>query len=273
MIIADMTNADYHAHPSVSKSHLDDVARSPAHYYARRLDPNREPREATKAMEFGTAVHCAVLEPDRFEAEYIVAPKFDRRTKAGKAAAEDFEAQNKGRLWLPRDEYDACRRVRDSVRSHPVVGLLLDSGAAEQSMFWTDPDTGIECKCRPDWLTGDGAVVLDVKTTEDARQEAFARSIVNYRYFVQAPFYIDGVGMATGAVPDLFVFIAVEKSPPYPTAMYFADQQMIEHGRAEYSRNLSTIKASRESGLWLGYPEELMPISMPRWAVTRLDAV
>lgn len=272
-VVPDMPNAEYHAHPAISKSGLDDIARSPAHFYARRLDPNREPRVATKAMDFGTAVHAAVLEPERFEADYIIAPKFDRRTKAGKAAAEDFEEQNRGRLWLPRDEYDACRRIRDTVRGNSVVSLVLDKGAAEQSMFWTDPETGVACKCRPDWLSGDGAVIVDVKTTEDARAEAFARSIVTYRYFVQAPFYLDGVEQTTGTAPDIFAFIAVEKSPPYAVALYFADSQMVEFGRAEYRRNLQAYKAARDSNAWVAYPEELMPISLPRWAMTRSEAV
>lgn len=81
-----MENADYHAHPAISKSHLDLIARSPLHYWARYIDPNRVPTEPTDAMRLGTAVHTLTLEADQFEARYAVAPAVDRRYKAGKEA-------------------------------------------------------------------------------------------------------------------------------------------------------------------------------------------
>jgi hypothetical protein len=48
---------------------------------------------------------------------------------------------------------------------------------AEMSGFWSDPETGLGCKCRPDWLAmADGIVtgIVDVKTCVDASAEGFA---------------------------------------------------------------------------------------------------
>lgn len=262
-----MTNEEYHAHPAIGNSGLTAIARSPAHYYAQFLAPDRQPREPTPDMEFGTAVHCAVLEPQRFESEYIAAPKFDRRTKQGKQDAEAFEAANAGRLFLPQDQLDACRRVRDSVHGNPAVSVLLASGEAERSIFWTDDDTGVQCKCRPDWLTGDGRVIVDVKTTQDARQAGFARSVFQYRYFVQAAWYLNGVSVATADRPEVFVFVAVEKQPPYAVALYFADPDMIAAGKREYRRNLTTYAECLRTDQWPAYPEQILPLSLPSWAL------
>ena len=74
----------YHLHPAVGHSGLVRIMRSPAHY----REYVAHPPEPTPAMQLGTAFHTALLEPDRFGQSFVVAPKFDRRTKDGKAAAE-----------------------------------------------------------------------------------------------------------------------------------------------------------------------------------------
>src|SRR5690349_7675909 len=81
----------YHDHPAVGSSHLKSIARSPAHYWSEWLDPSRPPRTDTPAKWLGKAVHAAILEPERFKSDYVVGPRFDRRTKAGKEAAAAFE--------------------------------------------------------------------------------------------------------------------------------------------------------------------------------------
>ena len=93
-----LENADYHRHHAVSKSHLDQVARSPLHYWARYVDPNRVEPEPTPAMTIGTALHSHVLELDTWDQRYVVMPEgIDRRTKAGKAEWEAFSVASSGR--------------------------------------------------------------------------------------------------------------------------------------------------------------------------------
>ncbi len=88
---------EYHAGPGVSKSDLDLIARSPAHYRAQKAAP----REATPAMIIGSAFHTATLEPEKFDLEFAVAPEgIDRRTKAGKEEWAAFEAASAGKTVL-----------------------------------------------------------------------------------------------------------------------------------------------------------------------------
>ena len=62
------TNADYHADPAISASHLKAVMQSPYHYWSRFLNPKRPTVEPTSAMRLGSLAHCAVLEPDELSA-------------------------------------------------------------------------------------------------------------------------------------------------------------------------------------------------------------
>jgi hypothetical protein len=77
---------------------------------------------------------------------------------------------------------------------HPAAALLLGiSGEAETTHMWTDATTGLQCKCRPDWISEDGGILVDLKTTEDASPREFQRSIAKWRYHVQAGWYMAAI--------------------------------------------------------------------------------
>lgn len=257
-IIPDMPSADYHAHPAVSKSVLDKLARSPLHARA-YLDGTRD--EPTAAMNFGTALHTAVLEPRRFADEYHVF-EGERRTKAGKEAYELLLAT--GATILSRADFDAVLAMELSIRQHPVAGQLLQDkdGIAEPSVFWQHPTTGLECKCRPDWWLQGGGIVVDLKTTEDASPAGFARSIAQYRYHVQAAHYM------TGTQAKMFFFVAVEKKAPYAVAVYELDADALQTGHKLRERDLDQYASCVEFGTWPGYPAEIQTLSLPKWATT-----
>ncbi|MDR9060660.1 PD-(D/E)XK nuclease-like domain-containing protein [Burkholderia multivorans] len=259
----------YHAHSAVGHSGLVRIMRSPAHY--REYVTN--PPSPTPAMQLGTAFHVALLEPDRLGETFVVAPKFDRRTKEGKAAAEAWEAENAGKTPLTADQMAAIEQMVVSVRSHQGAANLLASGMAEMSGFWTDPDTGIQCKCRPDWVVTMEdrpdwiTAIVDVKTCRDASADGFARAIATLGYDVQAAFYQDGLKALTGrSVP--FYYIAVETEPPFAVAAYKASDEMIEVGRTKYRGALQLLKWCRENDRWPGYQPngEIETVNLPRWA-------
>jgi len=258
-VIADMSSADYHAHPAVSKSVLDKLARSPLHCRA-YLDGERT--EPTPAMLLGTAVHTAILEPERFDVEYAVF-EGDRRTTAGKQAYADLVSR--GKSIVSASDSDVISSMAAAVRAHPVASALLRNGSAEQSVFWTDPMTGLGCKCRPDWWRTDN-IVVDVKTTEDASPAAFAKSIAGFRYHVQAAHYL------AGTQADRFVFIAVEKKAPYAVAVYELDAVSLEVGEAIRREELNIYDICSRAGEWPGYSPDIEVLSLPAWAFPKSES-
>ncbi len=257
-----LSNAAYHALDAVGKSDLDLIARSPLHWKQRAFS-----REETSAMRLGSAVHCAVLEPGAFENRYVQMPKhIDRSTKAGKDKYAEFLAAHDGKHILGVEDMDLCLSVADAVRSHPRAAALLSAGQPEVSALWSDDEFSVRCRARFDWITPDG-LLLDLKTTADASQRGFAKSCANFRYHVQAAWYLDGYQAATGDLPLGFVFIAVEKNPPYAIALYELDAEAIDLGRALARRDLSRYANAREFDTWPGYAESIQPLSLPRWAL------
>lgn len=257
-----MTNAEYHRHPALSKSDLDLINRSPMHYKYEKSHPS----EPTETMLLGSVLHKLILEEKDFTSEYAVAPVCDRRTKAGKAKYGDFIADSENKTIITSDMYAKAVTIADAVKSNHIVKKLLCSGKAEQSYFWEE--NGIQCKCRPDYLKEN--LIIDLKSTTDASPEAFMKSAYNYRYHVQAWWYLNGL-RKYGINVEEFIFIAFEKDPPYAVCVYAADDLMLELGEIEAKRNFKTYCECAESNNWYGYEKhpEIHSLSLPEWVIRR----
>lgn len=176
----------------------------------------------------------------------------------------EWERNNGHRAILAPDDWDTLHAMRESVLNHPKASALLAKpGKAEQSIYWNDAATGALCRCRPDYLTDDGYIV-DLKTTEDASPEEFAKSVANYRYHVQHPFYMDGA-TAIGIRPRAFVFIAVEKKAPYAVGVYVLDAAAVELGRMQYGRDLAVYAECLNAGIYPAYSERIESLALPGW--------
>jgi hypothetical protein len=218
-------------------------------------------------MAIGSAVHTHVLELDQWDARYCTAPEgIDRRTKIGKAEWEVFTTASTGRTVLSMADAISVMHMDHAIYEHPAAAMLLGlPGKAETTHMWTDAATGLQCKCRPDWLTDDGRLIVDLKTTENASPREFARSIAQWRYHVQAAWYLDGIEQSTGTRPEQFIFICVEKKAPFVCAVYAADAEMIAAGAKTAARDLEVLATCKAADAWPGYSDQIEPISLPAW--------
>lgn len=284
-LIEDHPIETYHAGPGISKTGLDVIDRSPAHYYAEYLDQARPPKEneETTARLVGHLAHCAILEPAEFEKRYVtLPPDAPRKPTSAQWNAKnpssdsmmamawwrDWMAANEGRTVITHEQRETALRQAESVRLLPDIRDALDRGRPEVSAYWRDPVTGVLCRCRPDWVhdAGDKSVILvDVKTYSNAAPAEFARQIARMRYHVQDAYYSDGYALAADVDVLAFIFLAVETEYPYAASAVMLDEASREQGRAEYRRNVDAYAVCMETGEWPGYPAGIQRISIPRW--------
>lgn len=256
-----MSIDDYHRTNAVGKSDLDLIARSPAHY----VQAKAAPVEPTGPMIFGSAFHVKVLQPDEFPALVAVAPFDSRRTKA----YAEWAAAHADRICIMQEEYETICAMHDAIQAHPVAHALMSGGIGETSYFWTDPATGVLCKCRPDYLRADGLIV-DLKTCQDASPQGFAKAAAQYRYHVQDAHYHAGVQALEGIDPT-FTFLAVEKEPPFNIGLYLPDTTFTAAGLVEREKNLHTYADCARRDRWPGYSTEFQVLSLPNWALKGYD--
>ncbi len=292
-IFDDISNEQYHRGPGVSKSGLDLIAQSPAHF----IENRRNPKPSTEAMNFGTALHTLILEPEKFDAEYVAepmyaparpTPKMNADIAEGKKVKPDiarrvsfwaqWEADNEGKtplasykhgddpVWKP-GAWCQLQNMAKAVREHPTASILLnlDDGKAEESFYWVDKGTGKLCRCRTDFRNmAHNGMVVDLKSTNDASYHGFSKSVGDFRYFVQDAFYMDGL-RACGEFPAAFVFVAVEKLPPYGVGVYVLDKEAKWIGAETYRTNLELYARCHKEDIWPAYPTDIRELNLSKW--------
>ena len=263
-IYSDIPNETYHAESGLSKSGMVYFDRYPA-YYKWMQD---HPTVATKAMLDGTQFHTAALEPARYRDEYACAPECNRRTKAGKAIYADFQAENAGRIVVPKKDWDMVAGMVAAIGANEEACDLLAGGLVEQSVFWDDPEFGFPCQCRPDSMNPSTGKIVDLKSCVDATYLPFQRDVVKYKYHWQAAHYLNGLNNVAPGQYTEFTFIAVEKTHPYACCVYHMDPGDIEstlmHLTALYERFADCL----ESGVWPKPSAQQM--TLPNWEKAKI---
>lgn len=254
-IYPDLPFADYLAVDAANKSKLWALYnKTPAHCHDAE-------DEATPEMDWGTALHVAVLEPKRFETAVIRGPK-DRRGGKWTEAAE----ANPTALVLPLQEFDDVCRARDSVmRNARVRALATQDGVSEASGFWIDPETQLLCRMRCDRYVPSLAMMADFKTTTDAGEEAFRRVAERMGYDLHHAMYSEGWTLAGGGAVEDFIFIAVERKAPFCHQMFQYKPAEVQRGRAIMRKALRRYAECKAAGQWPGYDEQIQWLEYKEW--------
>lgn len=238
-------------------SQIKHVERSPLH--AKHMRDNGGTDSAAQAQL--RAVHCAVLEPDKFEFRYSVYEGKARRGKAFKAHREEHP----GTEALNPREYDAIRTTADAIRNHPVVAEFMREGEAEVVVEWTDKRTGIRCIGRIDWLSK--TVLFDLKTCGTTHEHEVQRLVTRNGWHGQLAHYYEGT-RALGLHRDVAIVVA-EMKPPHDVAVFNVPRYSggaLNAGRMLRERLMKQLRACIDSGNWPGRHAKAAELILPDWA-------
>ena len=272
VIVDGLSAEEYHAdHTSISSSGLRSILDPgcPAQFKYDRDNPPAPKKE----FDLGHAAHRLIL-GEGADLVVVDAKRWD--TAAVKARVA--EIRDEGKIPLKQHEMDQVKAMADAIRQHPLAGPLFTpgSGIAERSIFWTDPATGVRCRCRPDWLKQLPGLTLcvDYKSCKDASPKAVSKAIETYGYHQQDPHYLDGIEAARLAEPGSarFIFVFQSKIPPYLITV----RELSEHdrtiGRAKNQRALRIYAECVRTATWpdwTGPVTDIPEISLPTWAAIR----
>jgi exodeoxyribonuclease VIII len=254
-----------------AQSHVKHILRSPAHYLAakkRKFAP-------TISMQIGSALHCLVLEgQEQFDSDYVLKPEgLLMTTKAGK----EWKEQNEKKTVLSRtDQYaswDAVHGMTDSLRTLEWFNPDQKDYRKfnEVSLYW-DQD-GLNCKCRLDRLVlnDDSAIVLDLKTTDSVDSQDFLKKVIGgMNYMFQAAWYVEGVE-AVYKVPASFVFIGVERTPPYSMGIFEVSSDMLREGLRQTSYARRCLAQCLKENQWSAPDVSIGKLELPPWYRSPLD--
>lgn len=243
------------------------------------------PSDASDAQRGGEADHAAILEPDRFNSDYVCMPDLSHlghyNSKAYKDAKAKWIEENKHVVTLTKTEFDECRSAADAVRENPTANALVSGrGKNEQSITWTDRETGAYMKGRLDRIALASAqivyptqsfkpgemvpVLADIKTTRAHLPGAFEKEIVRYGYHGQLSMYRDGL-MTLDPTPITVCVIAIQNTPPFDVLVYRLDEDSLSEGRKLYRRLLMDhLRCTKEKN-WPGAAGNIITAVLPSW--------
>ncbi len=272
--VYDLPDDVYHADPVPGGSLSASGAKKllppscPAIFHYERSNPPKPKPE----FDLGHAAHHRALGtgPDLVHIKAA-----DWRTRAAREARDAAHAA--GKVPLLTADLQRVNAMTEALRQHPLAGRLLDPwrGRPEQSLFWQDTASGVQCRARLDWLDdetpGQRRKIGDYKTAVAVDDDTISRVVHSYRYHLSAATYLEAV-RALGLDDDpQFLFIFQMKEPPFLVNVVQLDPEAERVGRELWRRALDIYARCEAEGRWPSFNDGIAEISLPPWATRAHD--
>jgi len=277
-IHTDISIEEYHADTDyLSATNLKWARHSLANFrYQMDKKLRGEKTDEKSHLSFGNAFELALLDTKEFAEKCIIReddmwvsearnaqPEISsenlRKSGTYQARKREFEKSINGRYPINDvgpESYETIERMIESCKKDAVINKLLQNVSYQLSLFWTDPETGIRLKTRPDICKIKTNSVVNLKTTKDGSPEAFSKDLANYSYPLQAVLEMRGC-IATGLLDkiDYYFWLVPEKNEPYCATVYEFDKEDWGYNSMELDYLLGILKKAQEHNLWPGYSQ------------------
>lgn len=298
----ELSNEDYHADTEhINGSGLWNLYdRCPAAW--RYKD---EEDEQSKALVFGTGSHTALLEPERFDAEYARMPTkedfgedllvtvSDMNSWAKERGIKGLSGKSKAEVIKiiratgePVKIYDEERLIAEINANGRILLEGNDYDAIQQMRAVIHANSyyssllagayaevsilgelnGEKSKVRFDCLTK-GGDIIDYKTAVSAKPEEFFRHAARLGYFMKMAMQHDMFVAAYGHAPRSVNLLVQEKKAPYIAVLIRLTEEQLHIGRIQLNGAMALYKACKENNSWNDYSMGTHVIEMqtPEW--------
>lgn len=266
MTIQKLSFAQYHALDAWGSSSLRAMRRGPP---ARVLWEKDNRALDTDATRLGTAVHCRLLEPERYEESYAHKPEgMSFATKDGKAWRAELPD---GVIILTHVEWELVQAIFIALCSkEPVASVLDDASHREVSLVWECPSTQEDCKGRPDVIAKHWLYDLKVSRHADSPAlayrtwvEGWMHQLAHYRTGAQAC----GLDVRGGRL------IVVSPTAPHFVHTLEVKTDALDLLELENLATLAELRRCRMAGDWPGTPDDWKKIEPPPQAMVEFGSI
>lgn len=286
-----LSNEDYHDDLALGSSGFKLFMNNPGLYYAFYRDPRgKKHRTKTKQNLFGSTAHIALLEPEKFEKDFVVLQ--EKETEDGKEinkthkAYKDFAKQAllEGKEALLHHEYESFCEMSAHIMSDDLARACLTGvGINECSFFIKDKNLGIMRKSRPDrivdlrGLNNYRYVIADYKTTELYLDESTQnRYIWPSSRDIQGAYHKDVVEQNREIKIDAVIYITQMSKYPYFVQCYEMPKEDLDDANEKIQMHLQGytdykgiyhkgFAECEKDGIWPKYPGGIIPYTRPAW--------
>jgi hypothetical protein len=245
------------------------ITESPIHAFVQHPRLNKGLIETgSSKMDIGTIVHGLVLEGD--ESRLVIVEADDWRTKVAKETRD--AARLAGLVPVLAGDMGMIREIAAAAKSAIAHSELAEAftptaGKAEQTLLWQEGE--IWLRSRPDWLTNDHRLIIDLKTTAgSAEPSAWMRTMLGYGNDLQAVLGLRGIKALDPSSRCSFVFWCVEQNPPYASSFVGLSPQFLEMSEHKLARAMQLWGDCVTLNVWPGYPSRVAWLEPPAYQWT-----
>jgi hypothetical protein len=239
------------------------------------------PKE-TDASDWGCLIDCRVLDPNRFDEKYAIAPETylaDGRKKGdppiekpwnrNAAFCREWEEERADKTIIKAAEYVESEMAIRSLRADPDISQVL-LGSEHQVMVvaeYHDKETGIIVPVKilidikPLESSGYQRQLFDFKTSVSADPARWPRIVFERGYHIQGAFYLDVYVAATNEDRVEFGHIVQENFAPFETSKLVLSSEFLTMGRDAYIFALRKYCKCLKTNEWPSYPPSHLNIN------------
>lgn len=273
--IYNIPSKEYHADPTpvpcLSRSVIKDlIFESPAKakWNHPRLNANFKPDYGAGKFDLGSAAHDLLLQGLEIA---VIADGYDDWRKKEAQEIRKMAWQD-GKVPLLREQFERAKIMagvaEQAIHNCTELGIsnLRTDGDAELSYIWVE--NGLWMKIRTDWIKKDRTLILDYKTTGvSVNPYDLGRLVATLHYDIQDVFYRRGVKAIEDMDPR-FVFLFQETEEPYFCSIIELPDHVKTVGEQKVMNGIFLWKECMASENWWGYPNKVVNVNYPRWAIT-----
>lgn len=270
-----------------------------------------EEDEQSKALIFGTGSHTALLEPEKFDAQFVRMPSKEEFGPDLLITVADMNswAKERGIKGLSgkakHEVIDIVQAADPSAKIYDVERLLVEANAKGRTILEAvDYDAimqmravihansyystllkggysevsimgelnGERAKVRFDYLSP-GADIVDYKTAVTAKPDEFFRHAARLGYFMKMAMQHDMFVAAYGKPPRSVNLLVQEKKSPFIPALIRITEEQLRIGRIQLNSAMQLYKACKKAQAWPGYSmgNPVIEMETPEWFKRQFD--
>ena len=265
----DSERNEYRYNEALGSTDVKNLLKSPALFAMSRTTRSRP----TPAMELGTAIHAAILEPQKLSEIVYTGEKLDLRTKAGREAKEAIV--KKGQVMLSEDQREILEIVRsifNPLDGHTreemeTIALTIEHMQFKEYSLITTSDCGTPIKALFDTIDLDLGFSVDIKTmTAFPTPRKIATAAIEYGWREQAGHYANVFEAATSKPLQKFSFLTIQTCEPFAVSMVDLDPADLHWGRVKAREAYKIYRNSMEANFFDQGAPYRQTLDFPEWA-------
>ena len=270
---------DYFAdYKNISASMLKTFAKSRRQYDGEFVTCDLPQKPTSRAMDVGSVVHEVCLE-GRDLGDVVLRYPSTVYSKTGSlvsARASKFREDNSDYEYFLKDrDMDRVMSIIEALKECEVHKWMIHPNAIrEQTLYWTDEDTGLGCRAKPDFMVelDDCVRYFDLKVTTNFTPEDFSNYLGgnrkgSMRGYLQACHYEAGL-MSKYKKPASLIYVCVNPESPHQVCVNQISPTSMDMCRSAYRGFMRDLADCYRSGDWSEtYEGQINTSVLDQWQV------